>query len=1581
MTLNSPIFAAAWLFLAPVILAQQPSRHAGDYTEALALAKASGHDIVVFQRGSDWNLLGESLYQKVWLNPGLLTALGEGFILVAVDRQEKVGAPALGSGADATMVPRFYQWTEPNTPLPENSIESVKTESGAIFQKGTDDTHVVHDPENALNPASDTLTLTLPAPKGARLLRLDFPPVPSLPNGGAGRASNGNFFINEVEVLAGDMPLKLTHAWASASEGGWGAAQTIDGIKDQTTNGWNPAAHLRQRRTMVFAMENPIDSDTTLRIILTCQSQWGQHVPGTIRATFVNEDAYSKAVVAIADAEILAAKNAAFTWWDGGVCPRVALLDSEGRAIAAENKPRGDLTPAMLAKIVKKMREKRQARDELLTKAAEAKGPEKAELLRQALDSLGFANWVGNDKCYEPIHTQIKEADPEDVSGSIRWLGFGLDPKSGVPWAKPTWQEALDTQGGKRVLTDADYQEALARVDKELADPRNKILSPENLQRIMVAKFHIYRQWKGHEEERFTVQQMIAEFDPTTFWGIGGAGYVGMHGKSATPYLTYGWKPSQVKAGRNEWTMTDTAYFFDHPGHYKILLRHTGGADKVRIKRLALVEGTEVLAEVSPDKDLGPGVDATLEVMLDLNAWQKDRDYTFVAELEAAEGHTDSHGAFSIEPWLEEPAPSTPVADYAALAKTLRQKIIPLCVENLDNLDALFTTEANRKDLALLELIRRCGEQTLTKISARPAGAAFLEALTSDIPWIESFLINDEAKWGQALENLRFLYANAQEQINNPLYRRVATAMSLSAGDLNRYRFLDRFQAIIRTHQEGLLHHSFDALDTREMRWAVYLQGTAVDFDFLVNETQVRLGDYLGSCWGIPYIDPNVYGYSVQGWGYVDPWTHHYGTGTGDRPYRVQRQVGGVCGTLSGYGAAVSKVHGIMSTTVGQPGHCAYVVRIGDEWPTGNDVSGPETNGASVFEGTGFPTMHRLYEVIHADKSARTKAAHLAWTAQLLRDQHRASVRLLPGLKYHVYQLPGGNLAEIPNRQPIQSGGADEFNLAAVLPLDTTNFGVVWEGTMEITGDGPVQVQLQSDDGAVLQIGDQKIACNQAPFLLPLKPGQYPIRLEYGQAGGAYSLTVNWITPSLWKDDWSRAFGQALTAHPIDYAHWLETIKAMENTSDTSADAWKKMIHTLAKNFNRFHEAGWALINRCYAKIAPDMTPAERMELLLACHAQLKQANAPKYMGYNLTAVLNTHADSLGEPTVALEFFGKLLAVHHNEDVTQNRVFGDVMNWGNTRFASNPLTSATYAKTIESFFAAQGDGADSNLMRQQITAGIRKTSEAGDLASYRLWTGMAAQFLPPVQAGEIHLSPAQMAEPPKFEPFPGELLGKTALLKTSSACQHDRPLSYTAILDGSAPGYFDTNNEEKPWAQISLAGESEIFGIVLLNRYELPPNHPEVSWAAPLKVLASVDGTNWTEVATHATPDMVIRIDLTGKVERARQRLGSGDGERKTLLTRQIAFEPLPASVLFALGRQGQHSKYEKYGFPGLRDGNQLNAIDGGSGKPGIGSARRQNRETVALEIGKKHIISLVIVSSAQGERSEGNIASTERNG
>jgi hypothetical protein len=333
---------------------------------------------------------------------------------------------------------------------------------------------------------------------------------------------------------------------------------------------------------------------------------------------------------------------------------------------------------------------------------------------------------------------------------------------------------------------------------------------------------------------------------------------------------------------------------------------------------------------------------------------------------------------------------------------------------------------------------------------------------------------------------------------------------------------------------------------------------------------------------------------------------------------------------------------------------------------------------------------------------------------------------------------------------------------------------------------------------------------------------------------------------------------------------WLECIKELESATGTPPDAWAKLASNIATAFAPYHEAGWALANRCLAKAAPAMSPPERMALLLKCHDQFRQANAPLFMGYNLTAVLNLQADALGDPVLAVEFLKKLLVLHFSKDPSRNRVFGMVMNWGRERFGANPATAAGYAKAVGSFFSSPGGAADPNEMKNQITAGIRKAGEAGDAAAYQLWTAMAAKLLPTVQPGDIHLTPDHVRNPPKIQPFSGTLLGKTGMLQTSSACQYDRPLSHAAVLDGTAPGYFDTNNEAKPWAQVVLAGDAEVSGIVLVNRYELAPGHEEFGWAAPLKVLASADGRTWTEVALCPTAETVMRVDLAGKVPRAR---------------------------------------------------------------------------------------------------------------
>ena len=61
-------------------------------------------------------------------------------------------------------------------------------------------------------------------------------------------------------------------------------------------------------------------------------------------------------LLACAGQERMAAQNAKFSWWDTTICPRIALLDSEGRAVACENKPRLGLTPVSMAARVKELR-------------------------------------------------------------------------------------------------------------------------------------------------------------------------------------------------------------------------------------------------------------------------------------------------------------------------------------------------------------------------------------------------------------------------------------------------------------------------------------------------------------------------------------------------------------------------------------------------------------------------------------------------------------------------------------------------------------------------------------------------------------------------------------------------------------------------------------------------------------------------------------------------------------------------------------------------------------------------------------------------------------------------------------------------------------------------------------------------------------------------------------------------------------------------------------------------------------------------------------------------------------------------
>ena len=1168
--------------------------------------------------------------------------------------------------------------------------------------------------------------------------------------------------------------MKFTTAWASAAEGAWGAWQTIDGVSDKGDNLWNALAHQHARRTLLLIPDKPIPAGADLSVRIICRSQWGQHVPGCLRAAVVADTTLAENASRVGQAQLRQLKDGKFTWWDTAYCPRIALMDSEGRAVACESKPRLGLTPATLAARVKELKTVRENRDALWARAEKSQGAEKAELLRQSLDLLGFANWAGNENCYKTIHDKIREADPKDESGAVRWLGFGGDPRNGVPWTEPSWAKALE----KKDLTDADYQEALGRIDKEVKDPRNKALDHERIQRIMVAKYHVYKRWPKHEDQQFETQREIASFDPGTFWGIGATGYIAMFKRSTTPMLTYGWAANQVKPGVNAWDMTDTPYFFDHAGPYKFRLTFTGGKDALKVNRVALLDGKTVLAEAKPEAEIGPG-HAFVEVDLDYKDWRDDLKPVLRVEATAAEGHTDINGNFGIEPQLLPPAtpakkPGTESdidkllarGDSGGLQQKLAEALVAEAAKDADGADRIVTKPGLRMNLAQHEMLLACSAKRVSEIAARDGGAAFLQELFKDTIRMESFLASDKADWPQALDNLSLLDRHC-DGLDQPIYGRLATALALQWGNGSRYRLVDRFQHVVRAHRGGLLHASFDNLTVREMRWAVPTFGTAKDYQFLLDDRQQTRGEYFGACWAVAYTDPNVYGDSVQGWTYIAPWTHHYGTGTGNRPFPAHRLVGGVCGTLSGFGSAVAQVHGLMSTTVGQPGHCAYIIRVGEEWPVGFSVTWPTAASAPAWEGTGYSTLHRLYEPVTQDRQRVLAAARLTWLAHVQAD--RAAAHL----------------------------------------------------------------------GALTAANDP---------------------------------------------NWAKTYQRAIDAQPTNYATWLEYVKAMEAVKDVPPKTWLDLGRRAAKDLSVCNEAGWAMVMRCLGKVLPSMTPAERMNLLLECNQELRQENWVKPEGFPYDGILNWQADRLGDPALAVQLFGKLLAIHHSQKPECNWIFGNVLGWGANRFAGNPATAPAYAQAMAGFFESQGDTVDKKLLSGTLATGIRKASEAGDINSFRLWSRMAGQMLPPLKPEDVHLNAVQAAAVPKHRAFPGKLLSKDGMLRTSSACQFDRPFSYSQVLSGGFGGWFDTNSEEKPWAEVQLAGDARLSGIVLLNRYEYASTQDEFQWAAPLKVQVSPDGKTWTEIASFDKAEAVFTVDLKGKNIRARyvrvERLPNGDKKK-----------------------------------------------------------------------------------------------------
>lgn len=134
-------------------------------------------------------------------------------------------------------------------------------------------------------PGNDTYELTfqtrLPGITG---LRLEVRPDERLPAKGPGRAGNGNFVLNEIEILSAEKTLKVGRATATHSQDKWDVSGAVDG-KPKT--GWAILNQTGRENSAVFELSETLQSqDESNPPSLTVrlhQNHGGRHTLGRFR--------------------------------------------------------------------------------------------------------------------------------------------------------------------------------------------------------------------------------------------------------------------------------------------------------------------------------------------------------------------------------------------------------------------------------------------------------------------------------------------------------------------------------------------------------------------------------------------------------------------------------------------------------------------------------------------------------------------------------------------------------------------------------------------------------------------------------------------------------------------------------------------------------------------------------------------------------------------------------------------------------------------------------------------------------------------------------------------------------------------------------------------------------------------------------------------------------------------------------------------------------------------------------------------------------------------------------------------------
>ncbi len=285
-----------------------------------------------------------------------------------------------------------------------------------------------------------------------------------------------------------------------------------------------------------------------------------------------------------------------------------------------------------------------------------------------------------------------------------------------------------------------------------------------------------------------------------------------------------------------------------------------------------------------------------------------------------------------------------------------------------------------KNNLAKLEAEAMQPHAILESISL-PGAGKLMQQISNNLDWIEQFVWTGECvRPGTALAILANIVAKHPEIINNKVERDIATAVAIefAKSGWEHNAALDRADFYLKHWRDGRLNSVFDTLPFWQRRMVVGCKGdnpwgSVESMQWSLDNVHLPADQYPGCCWRCGYKLYNLYGESIHGAGYQQPFMDFYG----DNRAQFTYDVGGVCGSLSHFGAFAALANGVPAITAGEPAHCAYIVLVGDKWTPAYSLSWKRGLHWQVWTGVHkFSSLHMATKCYSPEEAENTQLSN-----------------------------------------------------------------------------------------------------------------------------------------------------------------------------------------------------------------------------------------------------------------------------------------------------------------------------------------------------------------------------------------------------------------------------------------------------------------------------------------------------------------------------------------------------------------------------------------------------------------------------